>query len=99
MRNTIKKKITKGILLFLFTFFSVGVQGQIDYNRSISWNAPPVTTNSAEYNENGTLTSWLHEIKIPLAILQDLNISAPDITDELQLNINAMNNSFEISNS
>jgi len=28
MRNTIKKKITKGILLFLFMFFSVGVQGQ-----------------------------------------------------------------------
>ena len=30
MRNILKKKITKGFLLFLFTFFSVGVQGQYD---------------------------------------------------------------------
>ncbi len=30
MRNTIKKKITKGFLLFLFTFFSLGVQAQWD---------------------------------------------------------------------
>jgi len=99
MRNTIKKKITKGILLFLFTFFSVGVQGQfIDYKPPIIWSAKPVTTvNSPEYNENGTLKSWLHEIVIPVQILQDLNI--PNINIDLVLNINAVNQSYDTSGS
>jgi hypothetical protein len=56
MRNTIKKKITKGILLFLFTFFSVGVQGQWDENELRHWSATAV--GQMIVNALNTSDSW-----------------------------------------
>lgn len=56
MRKILKKKITKGILLFLFTFFSVGVQGQYNENGQPQWSATAV--GQMIVNALNTSDSW-----------------------------------------
>lgn len=62
MTNTIKKKITKGFLLFLFTFFSVGVQAQWDEYGNLEpdplavWLINNFPQGDYTRNEDGTFT-------------------------------------------
>jgi hypothetical protein len=81
MKKIIKKANSKWILLFLFTFFSVGVQGQLDGNTpklKVEYKKKP----EREWTEYGVNPKYL--LKLPAGLV---NLPS-DLTINVNININ-----------